>query len=318
MIVGSSPLTRGKQPAPPRSTGRSGLIPAHAGKTIFVEITPQTGRAHPRSRGENKVEGLVGVADLGSSPLTRGKHQTDRVGVHSRRLIPAHAGKTGRYSPPLAEHWAHPRSRGENAPSGATAVRLRGSSPLTRGKRSSVFNASIRVGLIPAHAGKTPTSAPDRPSARAHPRSRGENHFEYARPENIKGSSPLTRGKRPRKRWATHRHGLIPAHAGKTGGAYSVACSSGAHPRSRGENWGSQVASSEPPGSSPLTRGKPDPESSWPPAYGLIPAHAGKTPPTTPRTSRTRAHPRSRGENIRPESSSTPKKGSSPLTRGKP
>ena len=31
---------------------------------------------------------------LGSSPLTRGKHQTDRVGIHGGGLIPAHAGKT--------------------------------------------------------------------------------------------------------------------------------------------------------------------------------------------------------------------------------
>ena len=51
--------------------------------------------AHPRSRGENH-EGteIVGFI-VGSSPLTRGKPRAVlRLGPE-RRLIPAHAGKTG-------------------------------------------------------------------------------------------------------------------------------------------------------------------------------------------------------------------------------
>ena len=70
-------------------------------------------------------------------------------------------------------------------------------------------------------------------------------------------------------------------------------------------------------GSSPLTRGKHLP-AYWVPAHaGLIPAHAGKTPQTVSACRRSRAHPRSRGENVEGCFSCHGLIGSSPLTRGK-
>ena len=50
---------------------------------------------------------------------------------------------------------------------------------------------------------------------------------------------------------------------------------------------------------------------------GLIPAHAGKTAGRRQRTSRPRAHPRSRGENTTVGTMPGAGPGSSPLTRGK-
>ena len=50
---------------------------------------------------------------------------------------------------------------------------------------------------------------------------------------------------------------------------------------------------------------------------GLIPAHAGKTPPRRPWPMIVRAHPRSRGENFASVVDAKPRWGSSPLTRGK-
>ena len=55
------------------------------------------------------------------------------------------------------------------------------------------------------------------------------------------------------------------------------------------------VASST--GSSPLTRGKPDELDPRRLAFGLIPAHAGKTPVAVAAIKVVQAHPRSRGEN---------------------
>ena len=54
---GSSPLTRGKREdsLAPAALGR--LIPAHAGKTQPYRPCPCPSRAHPRSRGENRVWG---------------------------------------------------------------------------------------------------------------------------------------------------------------------------------------------------------------------------------------------------------------------
>ena len=91
---GSSPLTRGKRREPNRRQARIRLIPAHAGKTgPFRQCAPPSW-AHPRSRGENPPQVLIGAVRTGSSPLTRGKRQPPIPGSAADRLIPAHAGKT--------------------------------------------------------------------------------------------------------------------------------------------------------------------------------------------------------------------------------
>ena len=133
---GSSPLTRGKlvvdghRPLPPR------LIPAHAGKTFGFGEAFASEWAHPRSRGENKKSDHTDPGASGSSPLTRGKPASSRLSEMRSRLIPAHAGKTYQRSHRSHEPWAHPRSRGENPTFRRLRVSSRGSSPLTRGKRT--------------------------------------------------------------------------------------------------------------------------------------------------------------------------------------
>ena len=114
-----------------------------------------------------------------------------------------------------------------------------------------------RIGLIPAHAGKTTARCERRGRRRAHPRSRGEN-AAHALAE-------------------IYARGLIPAHAGKTAVLDADREELGAHPRSRGENLGGGAARPEDDGSSPLTRGKPPVPSRCPGSPWLIPAHAGKT-----------------------------------------
>ena len=51
--TGSSPLTRGKRSGDPASGSVTGLIPAHAGKTLVIVVCVPSSAAHPRSRGEN-------------------------------------------------------------------------------------------------------------------------------------------------------------------------------------------------------------------------------------------------------------------------
>ena len=72
------------------------------------------------------------------------------------RLIPAHAGKTLAGYGGLDQQRAHPRSRGENSVAEQHLDERLGSSPLTRGKLGVVGVRGPVVGLIPAHAGKTP------------------------------------------------------------------------------------------------------------------------------------------------------------------
>ena len=193
---GSSPLTRGKRRQNVRGLNSRGLIPAHAGKTLWGPSCSRGLRAHPRSRGENRRRKRSPYYGEGSSPLTRGKRPSGCPRPCLRGLIPAHAGKTNFEDPRYRASSAHPRSRGENGVSSEVTSSAIGSSPLTRGKRV------VRVGLpgcrrlIPAHAGKTPRKPQRTSQHTAHPRSRGENLLAGGFNAVEAGSSPLTRGKR--------------------------------------------------------------------------------------------------------------------------
>ena len=112
------PRSRGENPGPLSQRGDPvWLIPAHAGKTSIPHAHRHAVEAHPRSRGENGLRVPRRRRRRGSSPLTRGKHvgrrrsrrvaygsspltrgkpRTDESTAPSRRLIPAHAGKTRR------------------------------------------------------------------------------------------------------------------------------------------------------------------------------------------------------------------------------
>ena len=247
----------------------------------------------------------------------RRKHLSERDLRRHRRLIPAHAGKTPRSRGAAARTWAHPRSRGENALEVGHLHFAAGSSPLTRGKPNDVDGFDVGPGLIPAHAGKTPTRARTATCSWAHPRSRGENTALRRRGHRFGGSSPLTRGKPKRTTASPADLGLIPAHAGKTEIPGFSLFSYRAHPRSRGENMALASALSAARGSSPLTRGKHQVGDRSELRQRLIPAHAGKTSGRRSRARRTRAHPRSRGENATAGHLPRWARGSSPLTRGK-
>ena len=274
--AGSSPLTRGKLLDRRVGLALQRLIPAHAGKTASAGTQPESRAAHPRSRGENRLEFAAQEGNNGSSPLTRGKpveHLRDR---RPRRLIPAHAGKTRTRGPTHRRTKAHPRSRGENrGPHAALFVRGgsspltrgkpnrrlshrpgSGSSPLTRGKLHVPRLAIPRGRLIPAHAGKTDRIAPSLTLRTAHPRSRGENAVNTKAVNGQSGSSPLTRGKQLWSLLARWWPRLIPAHAGKTCRPQCSSPATTAHPRSRGENEAARQPHGWETGSSPLTRGK--------------------------------------------------------------
>jgi len=153
---------------------------------------------------------------LGSSPLTRGKRHEVRGQGCAAGLIPAHAGKTGRWRSRSGVWTAHPRSRGENLIAPLITATRAGSSPLTRGKRVARHAMPCRCRLIPAHAGKTRGQESRHEGSPAHPRSRGENHQRAREFRPSSGSSPLTRGKLDATDKPINQRRLIPAHAGKT------------------------------------------------------------------------------------------------------
>ena len=260
----------------------------------------------------------VCLVAVGSSPLTRGKPWQRPMSLPRPWLIPAHAGKTAWYQAKHSSTRAHPRSRGENAYQSRARDIFKGSSPLTRGKPRRARDRVGQLGLIPAHAGKTPRRGRPRAGTWAHPRSRGENPGEALEAAAGEGSSPLTRGKPCRRRVADGLVRLIPAHAGKTRIHRPDSTGTGAHPRSRGENITYAPAGVRIRGSSPLTQGKRLAALPGKDERGLIPAHAGKTRLMAFSSQENRAHPRSRGENGPSRSIAWARRGSSPLTRGKP
>ena len=258
------------------------------------------------------------TAMKGSSPLTRGKlllaaHVLQVVG-----LIPAHAGKTSRQQNRPSSPRAHPRPHGENQLSATAMYTQSGSSPLTRGKQLNAGLDDHRQRLIPAHAGKTSSGAHRASGGRAHPRSRGENEKNKTATVGRGGSFPLTQGKLAGAQRRRGGERLIPAHARKTRRYISRRLRCRAHPRSHGENIYSVIAAVADWGSSPLTRGKQQPPPRAAVRPGLIPTHAGKTPPPTHASTNRPAHPRSRGENHEGTEIVGFMVGSSPLTRGKP
>ena len=171
------------------------------------------------------------MASAGSSPLTRGKLvAAGRAGAKGG-LIPAHAGNTTRLAHLAFPLRAHPHSCGENSRARSSGVAPNGSSPLTRGKRGAAVPASRRIGLIPAHAGKTGARRSSPGNAGAHPRSRGENISPIECMSSRMGSSPLTRGKLMSLANNGVVRGLIPTHAGKTWCASARPQRSRAHPR---------------------------------------------------------------------------------------
>ena len=279
--MGSSPLMRGKRGHGSHGQVEHGLIPAHAGKTTWQPASTGASWAHPRSHGENPSMPGGTYVDEGSSPLTRGKPAAPRGAEVRDGLIPAHAGKTRPRSRRYGTSRAHPHSCGENMVSDGKVSLEDGSSPLTRGKPGVHNPEGAARGLIPAHTGRTCVRYAGCRCSRAHPHSCGENGTLAVQDLCATGSSPLTRGKLEFDGLQPAAVGLIPAHAEKTHWESPPARPRRVHPRSRGENANSISEPVLPNGSSPLTRGKPERRGHHAAQEGLIPAHAGKTAPST-------------------------------------
>ena len=236
---------------------------------------------------------------LGSSPLARGTRSGAIAGHPQGRLIPARAGNTHVEVIRPSVSAAHPRSRGEHIQLCLSLFTITGSSPLARGTRNTVLGNHHFLRLIPARAGNTFVACNWWCELPAHPRSRGEHarHGNYR--DELFGSSPLTRGALIHQCHDGPLLRLIPAHAGSTHHACVVFGARTAHPRSRGEHFGSRGVAETQAGSSPLTRGARRVENHALPEGRLIPAHAGSTPGLSAPGGPSQAHPRSRGEHTR-------------------
>ena len=191
-----------------------------------------------------------------------------------------------------------------------------GSSPLARGLRGDLGGAGEGGGIIPARAGFT--LPPKRRLARApdHPRSRGVyGACRLPRP-TAGGSSPLARGLPIYFYEVNPLCRIIPARAGFTPVGESQIAAVPDHPRSRGVYPSAPGVRPRKKGSSPLARGLRHRQQLRRQRSGIIPARAGFTPVSCPRSERSGDHPRSRGVYRSHPRRVRRLPGSSPLARG--
>ena len=234
---GSSPHTRGALDCRPEGRVLMGIIPAYAGSTPPAPKSRNTGRDHPRIRGEH-VDGWEGAGwARGSSPHTRGARGESGQDDSHGRIIPAYAGSTSDRSATAGSGGDHPRIRGEHTDPLPETAPYDGSSPHTRGALRRRTRRCWPRRIIPAYAGSTSRSWTGTPTSWDHPRIRGEHSRRIRARREAKGSSPHTRGAPDDKDMGKARERIIPAYAGSTGSRPPTAAAPTDHPRIRGEHW---------------------------------------------------------------------------------
>ncbi len=295
-LQGSSPHARGALVPGRLNRNGVGLIPACAGSTRSVPQSWAAWRAHPRMRGEHKLDGPLRRVHQGSSPHARGAPRSQRLDHQGSRLIPACAGSTGRGVSLTRPGTAHPRMRGEHVEGTICMRPCAGSSPHARGAPPYGKCSTGSTRLIPACAGSTTVREVLDGFHAAHPRMRGEH--------------PCVRP------WCGHPEGSSPHARGAPFVATPDKVSGGAHPRMRGEHFRFSQSVHVVPGSSPHARGAPGLSHRAGVELGLIPACAGSTSSLSGSRWCWWAHPRMRGEHSLDQLAVMVMRGSSPHARG--
>ena len=294
---GSSPRMRGKHTELIHHRLRVRIIPAHAGQTRIRRARFELLPDHPRACGANRGMPIGSPTRYGSSPRMRGKLARLPCVGHGERIIPAHAGQTGRQGNLSGARPDHPRACGANMCSASERSARAGSSPRMRGK---------------PHGGTAWA-----PARTDHPRACGANRACCPPSTGRAGSSPRMRGKRTNAIKAPERRRIIPAHAGQTAWLRCSCVKSADHPRACGANAMQKNGAYTGNGSSPRMRGKRSRQLVRLSLDRIIPAHAGQTSSVSSSVAASADHPRACGANHRQPVLHGRPSGSSPRMRGK-
>ena len=133
----------------------AGIIPAHAGLTVYALVHIQKSWDHPRACGAHIRDLCMRYHLQGSSPRMRGSQ--NRTGYEKRNpgIIPAHAGLTTESAVKGITRRDHPRACGAHQINMRKDAKMAGSSPRMRGSRTACSVGVSSPGIIPAHAGLT-------------------------------------------------------------------------------------------------------------------------------------------------------------------
>ena len=172
--TGSPPRVRGKVPPITKRLLLFRITPACAGKSCSGPGCGEPARDHPRVCGEKDAAAYLSKAKRGSPPRVRGKvdercHKNIEVGI-----TPACAGKRPLAAAVLPGCQDHPRVCGEKPSMRGNHDYIFGSPPRVRGKAGNAAFEGGNLGITPACAGKSETSASRNGPFRDHPRVCGE------------------------------------------------------------------------------------------------------------------------------------------------
>ena len=213
---GSSPRVRGEGVKPLRPSGRKGIIPAGAGKSVKRDSHQAILRDHPRGCGEKSCPLPMLWLMMGSSPRVRGEVFIARANAAPIGIIPAGAGRRAIVNRGGFVGRDHPRGCGEKSIVGVVVGAVEGSSPRVRGEELCPSACQAPFGIIPAGAGRSPGEPRGPPGTRDHPRGCGEKSPTPSGTSARSGSSPRVRGEAGEVTLRQAREGIIPAGAGRS------------------------------------------------------------------------------------------------------
>ena len=215
-IKGSPPRMRGKVSDVFMPIKCVRITPAHAGKRKKTEVNNAITKDHPRACGEKCSICPLSRKSEGSPPRMRGKEKSPLVVVSDLGITPAHAGKRQRAGAGPLQCRDHPRACGEKQLKTAQDGLAKGSPPRMRGKGRRPTTHNSRLGITPAHAGKSVFPREHRIQQEDHPRACGEKTASPACIFGRTGSPPRMRGKVSLSKTILRHAGITPAHAGKS------------------------------------------------------------------------------------------------------
>ena len=252
-------------------------IPAWAGETPSANHCSRSALVYPRVGGGNVNQRPPSRPVGGLSPRGRGKPFDAGGRVDCGGSIPAWAGETSKKTTASMLSRVYPRVGGGNDKSCGSGWQGSGLSPRGRGKRPRARPSGRRRRSIPAWAGETQQTGPDRCRDRVYPRGGRGKRGSGARKTDSKRSIPA---------WAGETHWLTQKEA--AGMVY---------PRVGGGNPGGRLGPGPVNGLSPRGRGKPAFLHARRLRRRSIPAWAGETATATARPLAMEVYPRVGGGN---------------------
>ena len=182
MHQGSPPRMRGEEGFPVCLETPLRITPAHAGRSILDFAEGVLSEDHPRACGE-KNDCCQPQFDLqGSPPRMRGEDNFRWCGSSGQGITPAHAGRSELQSIIDQLFGDHPRACGEKAKVRPGQGCLPGSPPRMRGEVVRKVVLSMKIGITPAHAGRSLFPSYTCRAKRDHPRACGEKSMRNTTP----------------------------------------------------------------------------------------------------------------------------------------